>query len=117
MVLVAALLVAGIGSAAVLDSYGIISGTASVDPAVTIASVDATNDEVVLQNDADVAIDGDADGLTVNVTERTSKDVAATIEAGTQETVTFSGTDITDGDTVYILIDGTKMDQEEVSTQ
>ncbi|MFB6294723.1 MAG: hypothetical protein ABEI97_03105, partial [Candidatus Nanohaloarchaea archaeon] len=102
----ALLVIAGIGTAAVLGAYGTLTGTADVHAAVVVDSYDTTADNVTVRNNANVSVDGIGDDLRVNVSDKASRNVTATLAVGETHEIDYS-VDINGSDTRGIRVNGT----------
>jgi hypothetical protein len=95
------LLIAVSGSATVLDSFGVISGEASVEPALSFVDVQATDNDgeyVLLQNDADQ--DLEVSRVTIEDDGGSSDDLVSTNETDS----------VGSGDYLLVVTDGDSVD-------
>lgn len=116
MVVLGILLAASMASGAVMEVYGSIMGTAEVKSAVVVDAYDTSADEVRVRNKADVTIDGGVEKLQVRMNTTVMKEVTPVLDPGETANVTFSDHDLTSGDTLYVIIDGTEVDSTGVTS-
>lgn len=94
------LLVAVSGSATVLDSFGFVSGEASVEPALSFVEVQATDNDgeyVLLRNEADQSVE--VSRLTIEDDGGSSDDLVSTNESDYVDSGEYLLV-VTDGDTL-----------------
>jgi hypothetical protein len=95
------LLVAVSGSATVLDSFGVVSGEASVEPALSFVEVQATDNDgeyALLRNDANQALE--VSRLTIEDDGGSSDDLVSTNESDS----------VGSGDYLLVVTDGDSVD-------
>jgi len=112
LLIVALILVLGIGSAEVLTSFGAISGTANVDSALNITSVNNSNNNVTVQNNMETVFDSSSDDYDLLV-NGTYQDVdQEDIDSGAE--VNYSVDNLDKSSTVKLQINGNIVNSKEV---
>jgi len=116
---IAVLVTAGIASAAVLSSYGVIKGTADVERSLNITNVSLDNDNnitsVTIENNLDSQIDLDANNvlLETDVGDSYSFSSGEKIDAEKEDTFNISKMDWKSE--LYLEIDGNRVQTYEVN--
>jgi hypothetical protein len=89
------------GSAALSETYSTVTGTADIDPAVSIESVqnDSDRDYVEIKNNAPVSIDGDR--ISVSTGSNTVELESKTLKPGDSPELNAESGDLSD-----VLVDG-----------
>ena len=109
---VALILVLSIGSAEVLTSFGVISGTANVDSALNISSVSNSNDNVTIQNNMETVFDSSSDNYDLLVNDTDQNVTQQDIDSGAK--VNYSVENLDGSSTVKLQINGNIVNSKEV---
>jgi len=114
IVVVMFFLAVGIASGSTLSAFGVITGTADVEPALEIEDVDSEDDEVTITNNLDRSINGEEENVEIEVNGESEK-----VEDIVEEsyTVEFKEDEIDEGDNVELKIDSTTVSEMDLNEE